>query len=129
MLSAGSETGTDVTNSETASGAPLKLESLGKDKKSLKNITIAQDVTKEDEEDDKKEQVLSKSQVVSYIFDKYTDINFNIAEKVCNFILKGMKSNKSEVTGTELEKVLDNIEKGFTPFKKEEDVFCYSIRL
>lgn len=126
MLEAGSVTGTETTNKTDASGAPLKLDSVSQDKKGK----VKENLTDKEEDEETKEnggnqEILTKSLVLSKIFDRYTDISLNIADKLCKNIFNTMK--KKEITGEELNKALEKMEnqvelnKADTEEKEKED--------
>lgn len=97
MLVAGSATGTDVTDNQEQSGAPLKKEDVG----DLKNLEF-------EAEKETKEREIKKSEGIGYILDRTTGINIIQAEKIFNTIAM---EKKEKVTEQDLDKGLDILNK------------------
>ena len=97
MLVAGSTTGTDTTDNQEQSGAPLKKE----DVEDLKNLEFGT-------EKETKEREIKKSEGIGYILDRTTGINIIQAEKIFNTITMG---KKGKVTEQDLNKGLDILNK------------------
>ena len=98
MLEAGQTTGTETTNNlTTASGAPLKKESVDEDEKDL-------------EFGNNKKIKLQKSLTVDKILNRLPDINKKQAEKIFDFLQKGFEMKK-EITEENFEKAIISFEK------------------
>jgi len=112
-ISADSISGTDCTNNTESSGAALKTD---KKKKTI-------DISKEDEEDkNKKQKFLSKSQIYEQILQKQTGINLFEAEKIYHFIIKSHSMNNEigKIEESDVEKALNLLNKATDLVKAKE---------
>ena len=116
MLTAGSTTGTETTNKTDQSGAPLKTESLGKEK----DISTANDDISYDANGGKG-MILSKSQLLNLTFDKYPGISLKTAEKISNLIIKSFDMDSKEINlkESDVEKALSKIDKAVDMLSKD----------
>ncbi len=124
MLEAGSTTGRDTTNSTTSSGAPLKTESSAP----LKSVVSADG--EYSPANGGKNEILSKSHLVKYTFDKIPGISFKTAEQIGDFIIKSFDMNAEKLNLTEetvdavltkLDKAVDVISKAKTDDDAKDD--------
>lgn len=118
MLTAGNITGADTTDKTDASGAALKLESVGE----TKDTTTAEDEVSYSQNGGKTE-FLTKSHVVNHIFDKYSGISLLTADKICNYIIKSldMKTEELNINENDVEKAISDLESQAALSKASEE--------